>query len=267
MSENKVNFKVYLHPIITMVCEPKVTLPEHINWQSDAEFDADILVEFGGRLCYLSFGEDAGIDGHKTIKGRSSNKEYIENILRTGHGSVTEHANFSFLFEGVSRSFSHEMVRHRHTSPSQLSQRYVDESTTAFVKPPIVDPNSPAMAVFMQSCKGALVEYRTFLGLLEEQLAADESLSATMRKKRAREAARAVLPNAAETKLLVTGNIRAWRNFIELRADPHADLEIRAVAVQVAAMLQEKAPNLLQDLEIMYGDDGFEEAKLGYGAV
>lgn len=241
--------------------------PEHINWKSDTENDADALAEFGGRLCYLSFGEDAGIAGHKTIKGRSTNSEYLANILATGHGSVLEHNIFTVLIEGVSRALTHELVRHRHLSFSQLSQRYVDESDVSFVMPPEIRDSgleSPLVKDWIRTCFQSRRDYRR---MLEHLMAKEVDQPRTIALKRARQAARSVLPNSTETKIVVSGNARAWRHFFNLRGNPHADREIRQLAVAVFRQICNYAPNIFQDIEIIVGPDGFEMLSMTHGSV
>lgn len=258
-----------------IIREPKVTLlarqqflghPE-IDWTSDSENDPQQLIEFAGRLCYLSFGKDMHVlGGHKTIQGRTTNKEYIANLMSVKHGSVLEHAVFTFLFEGVSRALTHELVRHRAGfGYSQLSQRYVDESEVGFVLPPEISEGTPAFDIWRDSCQGALDSYRRLLEQVTEQVA-DEP-KATLRRKRARQAARTILPNCAETKIVVTANVRAWRHFIELRAAPTADAEIRRLAVAVLRILQVEAPEIFGDFEVKRLEDGTETAETSHSKV
>ncbi len=208
--------------------------------------------------CYLSFGEDAGLEGgHKTIAGRTSNESYLANILKVKHGSVLEHAVWTLLLEGVSRSLTHELVRHRAgMGYSQLSQRYVDESEIGFVVPPEIEEGTEAFDVWRESCEQSLDAYRRLLGEVTEQVGDDGP--ATMRKKRARQAARAVLPNSAETKIVVTGNARAWRHFVEMRGSPSADVEIRRLAAAVLRVLRDEAPNVFGDMQLVPQPDGTE---------
>jgi flavin-dependent thymidylate synthase len=392
--------------------------------------------------CYLSFGEDAGLEGgHRTIAGRTSNEAYLGNILQVKHGSVLEHAVFTFLIEGVSRSLTHELVRHRAgmayclsgdtlvysehrdggrrnetkkrtlrsiyemtqtphgrsrlkllrlrsldettgtfadgrvkavvcsgskpvfrleledgksitctkehrfltpndgwkpleeivgglevsagglavygrddasllvngvevpaatrsldgadtvlvphavrirsvtyegeqmtydlemegphhnfvangivTHNSQLSQRYVDESDIAFVVPPEIDEGTEAYRAWEQACEGSLQAYRRLLDEMAEVVG--DSGPATMRKKRARQAARSVLPNCAETKLVMTGNARAWRHFVEMRGSATADVEIRRLAGAVLGRLRDEAPHIFGDMHLVPHNDG-----------
>lgn len=258
-----------------IIREPKVTLlarqqflgdPE-MGWQSDSDNDAQQLAEFAGRLCYLSFGKEVEVlGGHKTIQGRTTNKEYIANLLEVKHGSVLEHIVYSFLFEGISRALTHELVRHRAGfGYSQLSQRYVDESNIGFVLPPEIQEGTPAFDLWKEACENSLESYRKLLDQVAEQVA-DEP-KATLRRKRARQAARAVLPNSAETKIVVTANARAWRHFIELRASPFADAEIRTLAITVLRVLQGEAPDLFNDFEVEPLGDGTETTSTKFSKV
>lgn len=190
--------------------------------------NAELLVELCGRLCYMSYG-----------KGRKTTREFLENIINQRHYSVLEHANFTFIFTGVSRSLTHELVRHRHLSYSQLSQRYVDESNAEIIMPPAVAGQAD---VFERAVNAARTAYSVIVSNLE--LSHAHITNPTERRKAVRQAARAVLPNATETKIAVTGNARAWREFIQKRNSPHADPEIRALAAEVYRQLQEAAPGL-----------------------
>ncbi|HST58632.1 MAG TPA: FAD-dependent thymidylate synthase, partial [Longimicrobium sp.] len=130
--------QIIREPRVTLITRQEFLYPEHIDWESDSEVAGEVVAEFAGRMCYLSFGEDAGLEGgHKSIPGRTSNEAYLGNILQVKHGSVLEHAVWTVLIEGVSRSLTHELIRHRAGFGfSQLSQRYVDESHIGFVVPP-----------------------------------------------------------------------------------------------------------------------------------
>ena len=250
--------QIIRQPRVTVVARQEFVYPEHINWESDSDVAGEVVAEFAGRLCYLSFGEDAGLEGgHRTIRGRTTNESYLGNILQVKHGSVLEHAVWTMLIEGVSRALTHELVRHRAGFGfSQLSQRYVDESNIAFVLPPEVQDGTRAFELWSGACAASLEAYRELLKELVEGIG--EEGSATSRKKRARQAARAVLPNAAETKIVVTGNARAWRHFIEMRGSAGADVEIRRLAVSVLRLLRQESPNIFGDIRITGQPDGTE---------
>ncbi|HET7275546.1 MAG TPA: FAD-dependent thymidylate synthase [Longimicrobiaceae bacterium] len=250
--------QIIREPRVTLLSRQEFIVPEHIRWESDSDVPGQALTEFAGRLCYLSFGEDAGLEGgHRTIGGRTTNESYLANILNVKHGSVLEHAVWGLLLEGVSRSLTHELVRHRAGFAfSQLSQRYVDESDIAFVLPPEIDPDTPAYDIWLAGCESSLQSYRELLDELAAKIGTEGK--ATTRKKRARQAARAVLPNSAETKIVVTGNARSWRHFIEMRGSGGADVEIRKLAVAVLRTLQPEAPNIFGDMSIIAQPDGTE---------
>lgn len=203
---------------------------------------AECLIEAAGRICYQSFGQ-----------GRKTFKQYINNILESRHGSVLEHPTWSFLFAGISRSLSHELVRHRAGwAYSQLSQRYVDEAQTAFVVPPALqEPGmEDSLALAAEVWEQDLLTYISLSG----GLAVDKP------RKQAREAARCVLPNATETHIVASANARAIRHFIEMRASPYADAEIRRLALMLLDIMREEAPNVFSDYTVVV-EDGITCAK------
>lgn len=208
------------------------------EFSTSAQSDGEAMVEIAGRLCYMSFANPRP----------GGNKAYIDHILEVGHGSVLEHAVYSMIFTGVSRSLTHELVRHRAgMSYSQLSQRYVDK--VSFVRPPGIKPDSSAELVWTSNIALALASYESLIETLEHNDFADIE-GPTLRRKRARETARAVLPNCTETKIFVTGNARAWRHFLELRGSIHADAEIQRLAIAVLKVLQAESPNLFGDYTV-----------------
>lgn len=214
------------------------------SWSTDTEVGGERLAEMAGRLCYMSFG-----------KGRKTNHDYLGHILEVAHGSVLEHSCWSFVISGVSRSFTHELVRHRAGfAYSQLSQRYVDESDAEYVEPDCIADDPELHRIWIDAVAHAHEAYIKLVDGLADKFA--EIPERTMRRKMARQAARSVLPNATETKIFVTANARALRHFIELRGTPDADVEIRAVAVQMLEILREKAPNLFGDFSIVPAPDG-----------
>ena len=216
------------------------------TWESDAACAGEKLAEAAGRVCYMSFG-----------KGRKSNKEYLGNIIAMQHGSVLEHAEWNFIFVGVSRSLTHELIRHRAGfGYSQLSQRYVDESDSDFIEPDAIAEDAELHKVWIDAVNTTRAAYDKIVAGLMAKFTSVEN--ATLRRKLARQAARSVLPNATETKIFVTANSRALRHFIELRGDEHADVEIRKLAVQVLRIMQKEAPALFGDYEIRRLPDGTE---------
>jgi thymidylate synthase (FAD) len=210
------------------------------DWRTSLKSEpAEDVVEFAGRVCYMSFGNPRP----------GGNEAYIKHILEVGHGSVLEHASFSLLFTGVSRSLTHETIRHRAGfGYSQLSQRYVDESDCAFVVPPELLDDDESLASWMSAMSDARLAYMYLVDNLMLKLSHIENK--TERRKKAREAARSVLPNATETKIVVSGNARAWRHWLHMRGSEHADAEIRRLAGHVLPILKECAPNIFMDCTI-----------------
>lgn len=226
------------------------------RWSTDTEEAGQKLVEVAGRLCYMSFARPRP----------GGNQAYIGHLLEVGHGSVLEHAVFNLIITGVSRSFTHELIRHRAGfGYSQLSQRFVDESECAFVEPDVIANDPELHEVWLEAITTSQRAYRR----LAEGLAARFSNldDKTLRRKKAREAARSVLPNATETRIFVTGNARALRHFIEMRSDPAADVEIRKVAVAILKTLQGASPNLFGDYTIRPLAEGGETASTEHRKV
>ncbi|MCY2938288.1 MAG: FAD-dependent thymidylate synthase [Planctomycetota bacterium] len=232
-------------------------LTDHgVAWQSDTEVAGEHLVEVAGRVCYMSFAKPRP----------GGNQAYIQHILEVGHGSVLEHAVWNFLITGVSRSFTHELVRHRAgMGYSQLSQRYVDESVAEYVEPDCIADHPEAHAVWVETVRVAHEGYEKLVDLLAEKFA-DEP-DRTLRRKKARQAARSVLPNATETKIFVTANARSLRHFLEMRGSRHAEEEIRKVAVAMLHILQREAPNLFGDYALIDLPDGTQEIETRFRKV
>ena len=248
---------LYYEPKVTLLSRPVLLAPEHlpVNWLGESS-DGERLAEFAGRLCYMSQRNPAN----------RTTADYLENIKKQGHGSVLEHANYSILLEGVSRSLTHELVRHRAGfAYSQLSQRYVDESQANFVVPPAIAGEEALETAWRTQVEEA---QRAYVGLVEQLMqrygwVADK----VHRRKMAREAARGVLPNSTETKIIATANARAWRTMLELRSSEGAELEIRRAALMILRVLQAEAPAFFSDFEIYMAEDRREAGRIGYHKV
>ena len=247
----------YTEPVITLLARPVFLEPDHlkVRWLGEST-DGERLAEFAGRLCYMS---------QKNPANRAT-RDYLENIKKQGHGSVLEHANYSLLLEGVSRSLTHELVRHRAGfAYSQLSQRYVDESQANFVVPPAMVGDEALEKEWREQIEEAQRSYVRLVEHLMERYAwvGDK----VHRRKMAREAARGVLPNSTETKIVVTANARAWRTMLELRSSEGAELEIRRCAVAMLKLLQQESPAFFSDFEIYQAEDRREAARIVYHKV
>ena len=252
--------KVYVVGRQTVVPEEvaRFLQDEGLAFTTDAPAAAEVLTEIAGRTCYMSFG-----------KGRKSNQEYVENILASKHGSVLEHAVWCLLFTGVSRALTHELVRHRAGfSYSQLSQRFVDESDAGYVVPPLYQENEDLRQKWQQTIEKIRNAYSE-LGEATAQYVQRKypDMAPRDRRKCARQAARSILPNACETKIFVTGNSRAWRHFLELRGSPHADTEIRLLAVEVCRVLKQESPNIFRDVSVIAGPDGLPAVRVAHSKV
>lgn len=234
---------------VQVIAQTQFTPPAEVPWTTDAD-GGQALAEFAGRACYQSW--------DKPNPATATNADYLRHILEVGHLSVLEHGTVSMYLTGVSRSLTHELVRHRHFSFSQLSQRYVPEGDASFVEPDAVAADPELHRIFTAAVENARQAYGELLAALETRFA--DVPQATLRRKQARQAARAVLPNATETRVVVTGNYRAWRHFVAMRASEHADVEIRAVAVACLRELQRVAGNVFGDFRISALADGTEVA-------
>jgi len=225
-------------------------LADHgVAWQTDTEIAAEELTEVAGRVCYMSFAKPRP----------GGNQAYLNHILEVGHGSVLEHAVWNFVFTGISRSLTHELVRHRAGfGYSQLSQRYVDESVAEYVEPDAIAQHPELHRIWLDAVAHSHHAYIKLVEQLQETYR-DEP-DKTLRRKLARQAARSVLPNATETKIFVTANARALRHFIELRASRHAEVEIRKLAVAGLRLMQAEAPHIFGDYQFVPLPDGTHEA-------
>ncbi len=245
-----------VQPQVKLIAWTHFEAPDDVPWSTDAD-GGQALAEFAGRACYQSW--------KKPNPATATNAGYLAHILDVGHLSVLEHGSVSFYFTGVSRSFTHELIRHRHFSYSQLSQRYVPERDAAMVEPSVIADDPELHKKFVEAAEASVRAYTELLEGLEQRFA-DEP-NPTLRRKRARQAARAVLPNATETRIVVTGNYRAWRHFVAMRATEHADVEIRELAVECLRQLQRVAPNVFGDFVISALPDGTEVAASPHAEV
>lgn len=228
---------------VPVVLEPKVTLLAHTMIHDDQLLtdvyedhpcynegerfpsEGEALIEFAGRECYQSF--------HNPI-GRT-NSEYIGNILKQQHYSVLEHTNVTFRIEDVSRRFTHELVRHRHFSYSQLSQRYVNQIENPAVAPPFVQDDPTLMVEYVRLMDRFRIDLAHFQKLVDNR-------HPDVPKKKKQEAIAYLAPGGWTTKIVVTGNLRAWLEFLPKRTSPGADAEMQAVAKEIENLLKREYP-------------------------
>lgn len=227
-----------------------------VAWQTDTEVAAEELCETAGRVCYMSFAKPRP----------GGNATYLHHIKESGHGSVLEHAVWNFLITGVSRTLTHELIRHRAGAGySQLSQRYVDESVAEYVEPDLIANDPELHAIWLGAVGHAHAAYVKLAAALADRM--KDEPDRTARRKSARQAARSVLPNATETKIFCTLNARACRNFIEQRGSRHAEPEIRKLANKMLDLMQRESPNLFADYQRTPLPDGTAEVTTPYRKV
>jgi thymidylate synthase (FAD) len=205
----------------------------------------ELIVEFGGRACYRSW--EPGLNPNVT-RVRTDQREYFANILRSAHGSVLEHANYSFIFRNVSRVFTHEIVRHRAGSAfSQESLRYVRLTDIGFRVPPALEPVREQVLSIVERLEEFQVSAAKELGIDEEGVPFHV-------KKEVTSALRRLAPIGLSTDILWTANARTLRHVIEMRTAEGAEEELRLVFDKIARLMQVEAPGLFQDFSRQ--DDG-----------
>lgn len=222
--------------------------------------DGAQLIKFAGQLCYLSFGEQRSKNAQAS--------EYLAHIKQSGHGSVLEHYNVSVLLYGVSRAFTHELVRHRAGFGfSQVSQRYVAGKHLRFVESLEHQNDDELHAMFEAWIDLSKEQYeRREMWLLEKQGIFKPT---TEQRKAVRQEARRCLPNETEAPIVVTGNLRAWRHFVEQRASQFADAEACNAAFTVYKQLSALESILWEDYEVATDSraDGLPTLKTAYRKV
>ena len=185
--------------------------------------DAENLIELAGRTCYVS--HDRSQPG--------SEQRFIRMLLRHGHLSVLEHAYATFRVKGGSRSFTHQIVRHRLASFSQQSQRYVSERGFDYVEPPAIEANPVAHRRFTETMEEIRKTYQELqeLGITKQD-------------------ARFVLPNAVVSEIVISANLREWRHIFDVRCQPQAQWEIRTICIEMLKLLQKAVPTVFSDFVI-----------------
>jgi len=239
------------------IVEPAVQLLAHTAIVPDAveqrleiqegSTDAETLTVYAGRSCYESWSRPS----EKTRE----DKDYLRRTLfEQGHFSILEHASATFYLTGVSRALLAEITRHRHLSFSVRSQRFVSEEEASIVIPPAAKKSESVVVYdyeeFRDDLDGSLAEALEWWGQkavwnYEEIVEALQGEG--LPRKQAREAARAVLPNMTETRIVVTGNLRAWHEVIARRTAPDADAEFQQVAGLIRDELKKIAPAIFTD--------------------
>ena len=230
------------------------------GWETDAETPADLLTEFAGKSCYMSF--DTALNQNLTKTGTRNNHDYIQQgIIANRHTSVLEHSTVTFFITNVSRVVTHEIVRHRAgTAFSQTSGRYVRTDEIDMYMPADIACN-PAAAEVWRRAVGQMEENARELA--EVTRISDKPFSL---KKKLTSAFRRIIGNGQANHIVVTANHRAWRHMIEMRTDPHAEEEIRVVFADISRQLRERFKTIYADA-IVTEEDGIEVTKFKHSKV
>lgn len=214
-------------PQVHLLAHTKIDEKAISEWMSiqDASTDAETLLTMAGRNCYRSF--------HRPNEATYDDADYLRRTLfDRGHFSIAEHATATLYFTGVSRAFLAELTRHRHLSFSVESQRFINANDANIVMPPAMrDLDEESKENFLWRVDESITDYKNAQTILNR-----------LPKKQRNEAARALLPNAVETRMVVTGNLRAWNEVIQRRTQPDADAEMQEVMRLAAKQLHTVSP-------------------------
>jgi len=231
------------------------------DWLTDNCSDAEFLIELAGRRCYKAFGTDLNPNISRVRKG---NLGYIDNILKSRHGSVLEHAHVTFAIENVSRVFTHELVRHRLCNFSQESLRFVRPTELNAYFPEVYTEHlEPEKATQVKLLfREVFRNLEEFQRLLVDICGMDEEGLPFGVKKLLQSANRRLMPIGMSTAIIVTSNHRNWRHLIEMRTASFAEEEIRVVFSEIAGNLKASFPAIYQDMKVE--DDGitFEHGRV-----
>lgn len=235
---------------VRLIGRTEFVAPQDIPFDSDAD-GGQALAEFAGRSIYRSW--------DKPIPATASNAGFLRHLIEVGHLSVLEHSTATFYLDGLSHSAAQEFQRHRHFSYSQLSPRTAPGEV---VEPALIAADPVLHQRFSAAVAAAQAGYQELLAALGP--AATDRPDGGLAGKQARQAARAVLPAGLATSMVVTGNYRAWRHFIGMRATEAADVELRTLAVELLRELQTEAAHVFADFRISALADGTETAASPY---
>lgn len=202
-------------PNVRLLAHTRIDERAVSDWMGiqDASTDAETLLTMAGRNCYRSF--------HRPNSKTYDDADYLRRTLGDqGHWSIAEHATATLYFTGVSRAFLAELTRHRHLSFSVESQRFIDADNINIIVPPAIRASEDPYVLrnFANAADEAVTAYMIARDELED-----------LPKKQRNEAARGLLPNCVETRMVVTANLRAWHEVIERRTQPDADAEMQEV--------------------------------------
>jgi thymidylate synthase (FAD) len=212
----------------------KVILVEHTP-------NPEVLIAKAAKLCYSA----VGIDKMNEAMDSESTLKFINMLMSMGHESPVEHVSFTFAVEGVSRSLTHQLVRHRMASYSQQSQRYVKLDQFEYVIPTAIEKDIRAKEVYIEAMDNSQKAYSEIADILIDKYTA-EGMKQGAAEKKAIEDARYVFPNACETKIVVTMNVRSLFNFFHHRCCNRAQWEIRELAFQMLKLVKQVSPAIFK---------------------
>lgn len=257
------------HPKAFLIAETKVdnyalaASLEHLGvlgWETDAASDAELLSEFAGKSCYMSF--DTALNQNLTKVGTRNNHDYLQQgIISNKHGSVLEHSSVTFFLTNVSRVVTHEIIRHRAGAAySQTSGRYVRNDEVNMYIPDDIAAVPAAVEIF----KRAIQQMEENSRELAEVTDIDSQPFSI--KKKLTSAFRRIIGNGQANHIVVSANHRAWRHMLEMRTSPHAEEEIRTVFADISRQLRAKFPAIYGDA-IITVVDGIEVTEFEHSKV
>lgn len=236
IAETKVDYAAMDHALLSLGVD---------GWTSDGGTDADVLTEFAGKSCYMSFDKNLNLNLSK-VGGRPNSAYIQDGIIGNKHGSVLEHSTVTFFLTNVSRVVTHELVRHRAgTAFSQTSGRYVRSNDVDMFLPKEIAAFPDAVPVFQRAVR----EMEENIAELVEITGIEDMTDFGM-KKRLTSAFRRLIGNGQANHLVMTANHRAWRHIIEMRTSVHAEEEIRVTMSDVAQQLKDKFPTIYGDMSL-----------------
>ena len=196
--------------------------------------EPEAIIAMSAKLCY----SPSDISSLKGKIEKKDQKKFVEKLVAMGHMTPIEHPSFTFAIEGISRACSYQLVRHRVASYSQQSQRYVSEETGFdYIIPPVIKQDKELKKAFVASMKEAQKSYNELVTKLNKNGVKGEA---------ANQDARFLLPNACETKIVVTMNARELMHFFRLRCCNRAQWEIREMAERMLKLAKKAAPVIFQ---------------------
>ena len=247
----KPHISVISRPNIDWLAIDRFLDDKQTSWnRTQNSTDSEELIEFSGRICYMSFGEK---------QSPRTNYEYIKNLIEQGHESVLEHVNWTFEISNVTRSFTHQLVRHRiGFSYSQLSQQYVEHSDFE-INSPIDLENFPKTNKAWEKAQGLIRQaYTEIVKSLEDELDKSKFDSNKEKSRLINSIARQLLPSGTSTSLVMTANARALRHFLKLRGSTQGDMEMRNFCITLFDLLNKEAAAVFSDFKKVTLSDGYE---------